>query len=92
MIRLMRTVSLWRCLRPPASLTQGFSVTFQASLELLRDGFGYKGAQWDATLRGHRFGAAEDGVGNLEGGLHPVQGPIFMGGSQSADPQRLNRL
>src|ERR1700733_1388023 len=51
--------------------------TFQASLELLRDGFGYKGAQWDATLRGHRFGAAEDGVGNLEGGLHPFRVPYL---------------
>jgi hypothetical protein len=29
MIRLIRTVWLWRCLRPPASLTQGYSSFFK---------------------------------------------------------------
>ena len=51
--------------------------SFQASLELLRDGFGYKGAQRDATLGGHRFGTAEDRVGNLESRLHPSMVPYL---------------
>ena len=55
----------------------GLFFSFQASLELLRDGFGYKGAQRDATLGGHRLGTAEDGVGNLEGGLHLSRVPYL---------------
>jgi hypothetical protein len=51
--------------------------SFQASLELLLDSLGYKGAQRDASLGGHRFGAAKDGVGNLKSGLHPLKLPCL---------------
>ena len=50
---------------------------FGASLELLRDGFGYKGTQRDATLSSDRFGTAKDGVPNLEGGLPPFRVPYL---------------
>ncbi len=59
----------------------GLFFSFQAGLELLLDSFGYKGAQWDASLGGHRFGAAKDGVGESRGWSSLFQDPIFMGGS-----------
>jgi hypothetical protein len=54
-----------------------FLFTLQAGLELLRDSFRHKSAQWDATLGCDRFGAAEDGVWNLEGGLHRTMVPYL---------------
>ena len=63
MSRLIRTVSWWRCFETSGEPYPGLLFTFRASFELLRDGFGYKGAQWDATLRGYQFGPAKDRSG-----------------------------
>jgi hypothetical protein len=57
----------------PSKPHPGLFFSLQAGLELLRDSFGDQGAQWDASLGSQRFGAAKDGVGNLEGGLHPFR-------------------
>jgi hypothetical protein len=81
-IRLIGIVSLWRCLRPPASLTQGFSSLFKlassssvtASVTKARSGM----PRWAATdLARRKMGS---GISRVVFTFH---GPIFMGGSQS---------
>src|SRR5580658_2150140 len=60
MVRLIRSVSLWRCLRPPASLAQGFSSLFKPASSFSVTASVTKARSWIRSQRsvsmGHKYG------------------------------------